>query len=620
MLSGKAIFVVLVLVVAGAGAGAYFVLSDKEKDEEKNQYILSFDTNGGTGTFEDMAFSDSSETDTIPNTEPVRENTEFKEWNTKADGTGKTYKPGDTISLSQNMILYAVYTVTLSFELDEGAWTGSAVTGIIGTISIPNVVPTKNKTSFKEWNTKADGTGNTYSPGATITISENTTLFAVYAIVLSFESNGGGVFESIDFEYDETKTIHAYAPVRTDADFKEWNTKKDGTGSAYAPGSQITLTMRTTLYAVYECILKFENTYGTGFSEKAVLGSTYSFKAAEAIEGASFERWVGFYEGNSLSCPGESEWVVGGHITFTAFYKSTIVYHDLGSTSPFYEFTANYGTEVSLGDLGDRSPEAWKVYKWNTAKDGSGTEYDFGASFQMKDIDLYAVNRDWTTSDAEVGTFFVYDVTGVVLNPDKYPFIKNVLDLINSKMEENGELANLRITLGIIGVSGEYTQTITGIDADTGDITYTREGLVDVSIPFMIENADGSKITNKIILGILRTVLLKIPGIEAGNLLYEFMYPIEDVSLTSTDGFNMPGEVITKVSEIDAIVSVDAPYPHPVFGREVIPVKVMKDLEIFVIDKPSKVLLSTDFKIPTQVEISAELSGAGGLPWMGAVE
>jgi hypothetical protein len=291
MLPGKAIFAVLVLVVAGAGAGAYFLLSDSGENEVDDSYVLSFDTNGGTGTFEDITFSDSSYTDTIPNTEPVRKNTQFKEWNTKADGTGTAYKPGDAISLSQNTVLYAIYVTTLSFELNGGTWTGSAVTGIAGTMSIPDAVPAKNKTQFKEWNTKADGTGTAYEPNGSIDVPENTTLYAVYAIVLSFDSRGGtGAFSDMEFaNSDETKTIYTEKPSMDGATFREWNTKTDGTGTAYGPGDSVSPYESTVLYAVYDCSLRFENEYGSGFSVTVPLGSAYTFTAAESTAEANFD-------------------------------------------------------------------------------------------------------------------------------------------------------------------------------------------------------------------------------------------------------------------------------------------------------------------------------------------
>lgn len=254
---------------------------------------------------------------------------------------------------------------------------------------------------------------------------------------------------------------------------------------------------------------------------------------------------------------------------------------------------------------------SWKVLAWNTAKDGSGTEYGFGADYTVRNTNLYAVERDRTTADAAVGTSFEYDVTGAVLKPEQYPVIKNAIDLINSTMENNSKLKNYRITIGLIGISGTYTHTISGIDAETGNVTYTREGLVDVSIPFVIQKSDGTDI-GKITLSALRFILNDLLKLEDGNLLSEFIYPIKDVSITSTDGFSLPGEIVTNIIEIDEITSEGEPYLNTVLGKEVLPVNVMKMLETLVVDKLSKIVLSADIKIPTQLNLYAKLSGYSG--------
>ena len=85
-----------------------------------NEYSVDFDANV---TIEDMPTKitissvASSETVTIPTTAPSRTGFAFKGWNTKADGTGTMYQPGDTITLtaddsdptSSQVTLYAIW-------------------------------------------------------------------------------------------------------------------------------------------------------------------------------------------------------------------------------------------------------------------------------------------------------------------------------------------------------------------------------------------------------------------------------------------------------------------------------------------------------------------------------
>lgn len=49
-----------------------------------------------------------------------------------------------------------------------------------GSITISSTKPTRNGYTFKKWNTKADGTGTSYNPGATYNLTANATLYAVW--------------------------------------------------------------------------------------------------------------------------------------------------------------------------------------------------------------------------------------------------------------------------------------------------------------------------------------------------------------------------------------------------------------------------------------------------------
>ena len=118
-----------------------------------------------------------------PTTLPQRPGYTFNSWNTKPDGTGTTYHPGDSYTLiiedkpsmsveSAEGILYAMwdinYNVTYSCEsasnCPDNLSTHSPNTTY--TYTIPTTIPTKTNRAFKEYS-GSDGT--TYHPGDTIT-------------------------------------------------------------------------------------------------------------------------------------------------------------------------------------------------------------------------------------------------------------------------------------------------------------------------------------------------------------------------------------------------------------------------------------------------------------------
>ena len=95
-------------------------------------FTLDYDANGGKGdmTDSDSPYVKNSEAKVLDN-EFTRSNYRFTGWNTKADGTGDSYKAGEVIKMTANMTLYAQWKhkggggsgdkkVTLHYESNGG--------------------------------------------------------------------------------------------------------------------------------------------------------------------------------------------------------------------------------------------------------------------------------------------------------------------------------------------------------------------------------------------------------------------------------------------------------------------------------------------------------------------
>jgi sugar lactone lactonase YvrE len=112
---------------------------------------------------------------------------------------------------------------------------------------------------FREWNTKADGTGTVYKAGGTVTMpADNLTLYAMWAFAVTYAPNGGieadPLIEESKFAGEIFTAAEAnsfYSPFGKQ--FREWNTKADGTGTGYAAGGTVTMPAGSlTLYAIWE--------------------------------------------------------------------------------------------------------------------------------------------------------------------------------------------------------------------------------------------------------------------------------------------------------------------------------------------------------------------------------
>jgi uncharacterized repeat protein (TIGR02543 family) len=76
--------------------------------------VLTFDMNGGTGSIESQGCNATASTEepcevTIPGSVPTREGYEFKGWAETRTAETAGYKPGDSLTLTEDKVLYAVW-------------------------------------------------------------------------------------------------------------------------------------------------------------------------------------------------------------------------------------------------------------------------------------------------------------------------------------------------------------------------------------------------------------------------------------------------------------------------------------------------------------------------------
>ncbi len=115
------------------------------------------------------------------------------------------------------------------------------------------------------WNTKADGSGTSYVPGAQFDIIENTTLYAywmeipdTYRVTYDGNGNTAGTVPTDTFEYPEgaTTTVldNTGSLAKDGYTFAGWNTKANGSGTSYAAGATFTISSNVTLYAQWNAV------------------------------------------------------------------------------------------------------------------------------------------------------------------------------------------------------------------------------------------------------------------------------------------------------------------------------------------------------------------------------
>lgn len=202
----------------------------------------------------------------------------FAGWNTAADGNGVAYQPGDAINISADITLYALWqsAFKVTYDANNGSGdvpldTATYISGVEVTVKSNPGGLSRTGYTFSGWNTAADRSGTTYQPGEKLVMgSVDVVLYAKWisntTYAVNYDGNGsdgGTVPSGVSYLEEALVTVAANSGNLTNggATFQGWNTKADGTGLGYAPGS--TFVMGTTAVTLYAQWKEFAGGSGT---------------------------------------------------------------------------------------------------------------------------------------------------------------------------------------------------------------------------------------------------------------------------------------------------------------------------------------------------------------------
>jgi len=231
----------------------------------------------------------------IDSAEPTRTGYTFKGWGTVPgdyatpiytfDGRNGTLK---TITLNPDKTLYAVWVkdptvIILSYDKNttddvENMPANQTSTSAPAEFTIRDNVPRRAGHTFKGWATSnASNAAPQYQPGGKITISVDTTLYAVWekntgqTYTLTYHENAGGVTNMpypnpvTDLPADAPTRISDTRPIRDGYRFLGWSLDQHATDPQYRPGDSILMDGNKDLYAVWK-----ERTATDGNGEAAI--------------------------------------------------------------------------------------------------------------------------------------------------------------------------------------------------------------------------------------------------------------------------------------------------------------------------------------------------------------
>ena len=228
-----------------------------------NTYTITYNANGGN---ESNQTQEVKYGETWTTKDKIFTKTGYTQvgWNTKADGSGTTYslKKLQKAKKEGNLTLYAkwkVNTYTITYNANGGNESNQTQEVKYGeTWTTKDKIFTKTGYTQVGWNTKADGSGTTYSLKKLQKAKKegNLTLYAKWKVntyTITYNANGGtGVPSSQTKTYGKSLTLSSTKPTRTGYTFLGWATSSSATKATYTAGGKYTANSDATLYAVWK--------------------------------------------------------------------------------------------------------------------------------------------------------------------------------------------------------------------------------------------------------------------------------------------------------------------------------------------------------------------------------
>ena len=285
-----------------AQAGGSITLYAVWEIKAPTQYRVTYHSNFG----EDSTFVETYNEGSIWYTQNesafIRSGYTLESWNTRADGEGARYELNSAQSaIAKDLILYAQWIpnkMTIQYHLNGAkdnpnngdfsskdparveSYTFSDIPPVpmhhLASLTNDNVIPPTGYHIADTWNTKPNGTGATFNFVSSYKLEQLdreilngnviVDLYGQYApnkYTIVFDGNGAtsGSTPSINAKYEQVVSLPENGFIKGSFEFVEWNTKPDGSGISYNPGTSVkNLTSKdgdsVILYAIWDEQLK----------------------------------------------------------------------------------------------------------------------------------------------------------------------------------------------------------------------------------------------------------------------------------------------------------------------------------------------------------------------------
>lgn len=426
--------------------GAWLVLDDFKIRKRSDAFIMRFDPAEGTGSMPDMVSQTGGEVVMPNNAFTAPSGKVFGLW-FASDDNNRDYQmfPGDTVTgMDQDLYVYAIWskTFTVNYNANGGTGTMAAGTGRqYFTYEVLDNAFTRQGYVFVEWNTSADGTGDSYAEGDEINLTSSETgdltatsitLYAIWDVdsenpltyTVHYNANGGtGTMDDEVYTDGEDFYLSDCDFTREGYTFDSWNTNANGNGTSYDAGDLLVISADITLYAIWTSdgdddpityTIHYAANGGTGTMTDGIVeaGDYYTVKACSFTRnGYTFLTWNTQADGNGTIFTAGTEFLPTADMTLYATWQAngggSGEGGGQGGEPETTTFTIHYAANGGSGTMTDGTVDEGDYYTvkacsftrdgytfltWNTQPDGSGSIFTVGTEFlPTANITLYAI-------------------------------------------------------------------------------------------------------------------------------------------------------------------------------------------------------------------------------------
>ena len=406
---------------------------------------------------------------------------QFLGWNTDSTATSASIKSEQSISLKSNTNYYAVVRekLTATFNKNGASSIGSSSLSCYKyngnsscTVKLPTITAT-SRFDVVGWGSSASSTTKSASVGQSVSISKNTTYYAVTkskdAYKVTFNKNGASSIGATSlncYRYNNASSCTVKLPTITAAsgfDVVGWGSSASSTAKSASVGQSVSLSKDINYYAITKSTAAYKVTFwprtasiGSHSVGTGIVPSCYRYNGASSCNvttpsvnlssGQTFLGWSTNANATSSTIKNNQTVSVKADAVYYALVKETLTatYNKNGADSlSFYSSSCtSYGAGCVLTDaprIYKKGYETWGGFSFGSTSNGSSGVINKKIT---SNITLYVKQQTWTDHPASLSIATTYKINGLSIDVEKsnnlpYSVYNSYYELLNNSVYKN---------------------------------------------------------------------------------------------------------------------------------------------------------------------------------------